>query len=292
MQRLRRLLPPAAMAVLVFFLLHMPAAIAGVRAGMAVSVTSVVPSLFVFSVAADLLVSLTGGSLRPLSPKMSAFLLGTLCGFPVGAVVCERMCKSGAMSARDAARLAPFVNNASPAFLLGAAGSLFGDGRIGAVLFAAQFCAAAVCCLPLRMEKGGSGTPQAMPPPADALFGAVDRSVAAMLRVTALICLFSALLAVLRGYIRGDAPFAALATLLEIGSGTARCAELFGTSPRSAALLSAFGCGWSGFCVHAQVLSVLKSAKVKYTRFLLCKAGEGVLCAIFAFCLCKFVLGY
>ena len=113
-----------------------------------------------------------------------------------------------------------------------------------------------------------------------------------MLRVTALICLFSALLAVLRSYIRAEAAFAALAALLEIGNGTARCADLFTMAPCSAALLCAFGCGWSGLCVHAQILSVLKSVKVRYSRFLLCKAAEGALCAIFAFCLCKFVLGY
>ena len=71
------------------------------------------------------------GSLHPLSPKLSVFLLGALCGFPVGAVVCERMCESGALAKRDAARLLPFVNGASPAFLFGAAGSLFGDWRIG-----------------------------------------------------------------------------------------------------------------------------------------------------------------
>lgn len=291
MLKLRWLLPPAALLALLFFLLHVPAVAEGVRAGMVVSAVSVLPALFFFAVAADLIISLTGGSLRPLSPKLSAFLLGALCGFPVGAVVCERMCESGALTKRDAARLLPFVNGASPAFLFGAAGSLFGDGRIGAVLFLSQLAAAAVLCLPMRTERR-DGKPQAAPPIADTFFGAVDRGVQSMLRVTALICLFSALLAVLRSYIRADAAFAALAALLEIGNGTARCADLFSAAPCSAVLLCAFGCGWSGLCVHAQVLSVLKSVKVRYSRFLFCKAAEGALCAIFAFCLCKFALGY
>ena len=291
MPKLRRLLPPAALLALLFFLWHVPAVAEGVRAGMVVSAVSVLPALFFFAVAADLIVSLTGGSLHPLSPKLSAFLLGALCGFPVGAVVCERMCESGALAKRDAARLLPFVNGASPAFLFGAAGSLFGDWRIGTVLFLSQLAAAALFCLPMRTERCG-GRQQAVPHAADAFFGAVDRGVQSMLRVTALICLFSALLAVLRSYIRAEAAFAALAALLEIGNGTARCADLFTMAPCSAALLCAFGCGWAGLCVHAQILSVLKSVKVRYSRFLLCKAAEGALCAIFAFCLCKFVLGY
>lgn len=283
---------PAALLALLFFLLHLPAVAGGVRDGMTVAAVSVLPALFFFAVAADLVVSLTDGDLRPLSPKASVFLLGALCGFPVGAVVCDRMCARGALDQQDAARLLPFVNNASPAFLFGAVGSLFGDGRIGLLLFVSQLAAAAVCCLPLRIRKSPARQSSAPPAAADAFFGAVDRGVQSMLRVTALLCLFSALLAALRGYFRHDAVFAALAALLEIGNGAARSAALFAAAPCAAVTLCAFGCGWSGLCVHMQVLAVLKSVKVKYNRFLLCKAAEGALTAIFAFCGCKFVLGY
>ena len=130
MRKFGWLLPPAMLVLLTFFLLHIPAVVGGVQSGMATAALSVLPALFFFAVTADLTVSLTGGDLRPLSPKASVFLLGALCGFPVGAIVCERMCASGALDRRDAERLLPFVNNASPAFLLGAVGNLFGDRRL------------------------------------------------------------------------------------------------------------------------------------------------------------------
>ena len=113
-----------------------------------------------------------------------------------------------------------------------------------------------------------------------------------MLRVMALICLFSAILAVLRCYIPNNTVFAALALLLEIGNGAARSAELFGTSPCAAVTLCAFGCGFSGICVHMQVLSVLRSVKVRYNHFFFGKVMLSAMTAFFAFCGCKFVLGY
>ena len=142
MRKFGWILPPAMLVLLAFFLLHIPAVVGGVQSGMVTAALSVLPALFFFAVTADLTVSLTGGDLRPLSPKASVFLLGALCGFPVGAIVCERMCASGALDRRDAERLLPFVNNASPAFLLGAVGNLFGDRRIGVLLFLSQLAAA------------------------------------------------------------------------------------------------------------------------------------------------------
>lgn len=292
MRKFGWLLPPAMLVLLTFFLLHIPAVVGGVQSGMATAALSVLPALFFFAVAADLTVSLTGGALRPLSPKASVFLLGALCGFPVGAIVCERMCASGALDRRDAERLLPFVNNASPAFLLGAVGSLFGDRRIGVLLFLSQLAAASILCLPRRIKTQSDTVNAVPPPPADAFFDAVDRSVQSMLRVMALICLFSAILAVLRCYIPNNTVFAALALLLEIGNGAARSAELFGTSPCAAVTLCAFGCGFSGICVHMQVLSVLRSVKVRYNHFFFGKVMLSAMTAFFAFCGCKFVLGY
>ena len=292
MRKFGWLLPPAMLVLLTFFLLHIPAVVGGVQSGMATAALSVLPALFFFAVAADLTISLTGGALRPLSPKASVFLLGALCGFPVGAIVCERMCASGALDRRDAERLLPFVNNASPAFLLGAVGSLFGDRRIGVLLFLSQLAAASILCLPRRIKTQSDAVNAVPPPPADAFFDAVDRSVQSMLRVMALICLFSAILAVLRCYIPNNTVFAALALLLEIGNGAARSAELFGTSPCAAVTLCAFGCGFSGICVHMQVLSVIRSVKVRYNHFFFGKVMLSAMTAFFAFCGCKFVLGY
>lgn len=292
MRKFGWLLPPAMLVLLTFFLLHIPAVVGGVQSGMVTAALSVLPALFFFAVTADLTVSLTGGDLRPLSPKASVFLLGALCGFPVGAIVCERMCASGALDRRDAERLLPFVNNASPAFLLGAVGSLFGDRRIGVLLFLSQLAAASILCLPRRIKTQSDTVNAVPPPPADAFFDAVDRSVQSMLRVMALICLFSAILAVLRCYIPNNTVFAALALLLEIGNGAARSAELFGTSPCAAVTLCAFGCGFSGICVHMQVLSVLRSVKVRYNHFFFGKVMLSAMTAFFAFCGCKFVLGY
>lgn len=284
--------PVFALSMLCFFLLHLPAVIAGVQSGARICVAAVLPALFFFAVAADLILTLTGGRLPLLSPRTSLFVLGALCGFPIGAIVCARLRQGGVLDERTAARLLPFVNNASPAFLLGAVSKLYGDARIGILLLVSQLAAAALLSLPwrgARTERLPTSREVSM---ANAFFDAIDRSVHSMLRVTALICLFSALLAVLRDTVQYEPVFVTLALLLELGNGTASAAALMPTAPLAAITLCGFACGWSGICVHMQVWSVARSIKIKYSRFLLCKVAEGMLCALFSFCLCKIVLGY
>lgn len=292
MSKLRWLRPIFALSVLIFFLMHLPAVISGVQNGAMICIGTVLPALFFFAVAADLILSLTSGRLPFLSPKVSIFLFGALCGFPIGAIVCERMRHDGIVSDRTAAHLLPFVNNASPAFLLGAVSKLYGDARIGMLLLISQLAAAAILCLLCRGENPENRSTRETVSATTAFFDAVDHSVHSMLRITALICLFSALLAVLRDTVPSEPLFVTLALLFEIGNGTASAAALRQISPLAAVTLCGFVCGWSGICVHMQVLSVAQSIKIKYSHFLLCKAAEGVLCAFFTFCLSKIILGY
>lgn len=291
-QAFARLKFPAAVCGVLLLLFHISAVVEGVRGALTVCAVSIIPSLFVFMIAADLTVTLTAGDTCGLPPKYAVFLLGALCGFPVGAVVCERMAASGALSEEDAARLLPFTNNASPAFVVGAVGGMLGDRRLGVLICVSQIVASLLFLLPMRIEHRVSAPSAVQVPIGDAFFSAVDGAVRNILRISGLICLFSAILAVLRIYVRTPFFYAALAALLEIGSGTSFCASLFSNAPFAAVALCAFACGWSGICVHLQILSTLKSIKVNRFQLLLCKAAQGLLTTFFAIIGCKFLFGY
>ena len=108
----------------------------GVRDGISLCLASVIPALFPFFVAAQLLTSLgaaeaLGRAAGPLFRRLfgidgagaAAFLLGLIGGYPVGAKTTESLVRQGLLTPEDGVLLLTFCNNAGPAFILGIAGS-------------------------------------------------------------------------------------------------------------------------------------------------------------------------
>ena len=122
-----------AAAVLALLLLIRGAAAAqGVRDGIDLCVTSVIPALFPFFAASQLLVSLgaaeaLGRAAGPLFRRLfgmdgagaAAYLRGLIGGYPLGAKTAESLVRQGLLTPEDGALLLTFCNNAGPAFILG-----------------------------------------------------------------------------------------------------------------------------------------------------------------------------
>ncbi len=273
---------PAAALLLLLCVFHIEAIIAGIRAALSVCAVSIVPSLFLFLVLSDMIVSILLSESRTAFSKYTVFFLGALCGFPTGAAICERLCKEQALDARSAARLLPLCNCVSPAFVIGAIGaSMLGDIRIGILLYVSQFFATLVFLLPLRVHFSATDRQPETRSFAEIFFAATEKSVGSILRICALICLFSALLSILRVYC-SETVYGILAVLLEIGCGASAAASMFNTSPMSSLVLCAFACAWSGICVHFQIFSAARSIKVNAFRFVICKSALGILSAVIA----------
>jgi len=105
----------------------------GVRDGISIAINNVIPSSFVFSVICDYYVSMRNRSIPLLShliskmtelpePVCDIMLIGSLCGFPTGALMLRREVDTGSLANEDAQSLAPFVSNPSVAFTVGAVG--------------------------------------------------------------------------------------------------------------------------------------------------------------------------
>ena len=64
------------------------------------------------------------------------FLISNTAGYPVGAVMLERLCKTGRISRRTAELSVCFCYSSGPAFIVGTVGiSLFGNAKTGILLF-------------------------------------------------------------------------------------------------------------------------------------------------------------
>ncbi len=148
--RLKRNLLPAIFLFFTFGLIifsnsNLPA----IKSGLKLWATSVIPSLFPFFVATELLmhtrlVSQIGILLnRYMKPIFNvrgegafAFIMGIISGYPMGAKLATNFRKNNICSKEECERLLSFTNNSGPLFIIGTVGILmYGNTTIGILLF-------------------------------------------------------------------------------------------------------------------------------------------------------------
>ncbi len=118
-------------SILLFLLLFPSQALLASKSGLHLWFDILIPSLFPFLLLSDFLIS--AGLVQPvvslLSPFFSrflglspegtyTFLMGFLCGYPMGAKISSDLVARGQLSFQEAAYLLGFCNNVSPAFLI------------------------------------------------------------------------------------------------------------------------------------------------------------------------------
>ena len=119
------------------------------KSGLTLWVTSIVPSLFPFFVATELLVNtnipyILGKTLNTIMLPMFnvrgegsfAFIMGIISGYPTGAKIACDFRKKNILTKEECERLLSFTNNSGPLFVIGTVGiSMFGNSTIGLLLF-------------------------------------------------------------------------------------------------------------------------------------------------------------
>lgn len=281
----RRLFSAAAQcaAILLFLLLlAAPQKISvPVRDSLRFCAEALVPSLFVYMVLSSAVVSLPVASrlLSRFGCELSVWLLGTLCGLPIGAVAAEKLYLSGAVDKRRAEFLLAFTNNAGISFLSGYVGAgLFGSTSAGLRLAAYQAVSSAVSAFVLkRIMFGGARIGRCPPPRSSApdLRKAIVDSASAMINICACAVFFAAISDFLSSVfmLRGAASVL-LRSVLEFSSGCAAAGEIGG---REGFALCAFACGQTGLSVAMQIRAVTGGRLSMRPYF----AGKAVNCAVF-----------
>ena len=287
--RWRLLLPLGGIAL---FLCRPEAARAGAREGLTLCAAVLIPSLYPVSVLSGCLLRMADGRgterlagrwMRALFglPAAAALplALGLLGGFPLGARLAAEACRAGALTREEAARLSGLCNNAGPAFLLGAAGTMLGSPVLGGALLGIQLLSALLTGLLLRRpgEAAAGEVPAAQGQSLWACLPVcIGQSAEAMLRLTGAVVFFRAFTACLGSLLSPERLprlwQAALTGLLEVSAGIRQLAWL----PPALALPAAAGliC-WGGLCVHLQAAEALSAAAVPVKPYLRAKALQG-----------------
>ena len=302
-------------------LLYPQASMEAARTGIQLCGNVIIPSLFPFFVLSSLVVELGLAEylgrllerlMRPLfnvgGACASAFALGFIGGYPVGAKTAISLYQNGMCTKTEAERLLAFCNNSGPAFILGVVGAgVFASSRVGVLLCLAH--ALASICIGVLFRFYGAGqerksggrrgtTPRFRAPRFTAAFtGAIKNSFLSTLNICAFVIFFTVVIQMLvtSGFLPGLAqvlgtvlaPFGMtpewarrlLTGLVEISSGVW---TLSGEGALSGRLtMAAFILGWAGISVHCQVLSFLGDSGLSARTYLLGKLLHGGLAALF-----------
>lgn len=154
--------------LLIFSKSNLPA----VKSGLALWANSVVPSLFPFFVATELLmhtniITLFGNVLnRFMKPFFNirgegafAFIMGIISGYPVGAKIASNFRQNNICSKEECERLLSFTNNSGPLFIIGTVGILmFKNTTIGILLFITHLLACVTVGFIFRYWKKDKNT--------------------------------------------------------------------------------------------------------------------------------------
>ena len=281
-----------------------------------------IPSLFPFLVVSSLainsgLAKIAGAALHKPADRIfklpgvcaTAFILGLVGGYPVGAANAIYLYRSGMCNKTQAERLLAFCNNCGPAFILGIAGAtLFGKSSAGFLLYGAHILSSLAVGLIFRFYKGKDAScapavsaPSSTPKSLSSLFTrAIKDSAQSVVNVCAYVIFFSVGIKLL--YLSGVIPFGArlLVALLKpfdlspsfteklIGGFFELTTGVYGVASSGAALSSrlaatAFILGWAGLSVHFQVLDFMSDSGLSARPYIAGKLLHGLFSGIFAY---------
>ena len=271
----------------------------GVSDSIGLCISSVVPSLFLFTVIANFMVNTRIFEIlsRPLhwfskfvfnlsGDEFCVFLLSLVSGYPVGATLILKMLKLGQISRKRAETLLQFCVSAGPAFILISVGEIaLGHRSDGYRLLFAHTLSSVLLCffygLFGRLKSNNSTTctlqhtiktpPQTV---AESFVNSAIDASKAMLSICTFVIVFGAVGRLITTDIPFLSPFSVnlLRGLVEVTKGV----QLFG---RGRLALMAFFLGFGGISVHFQILSIMSSAKCRYWPLLLSRLAHGGLSA-------------
>lgn len=299
-------------------MLYPQEAMQAARDGLGLCYNVIIPSLFPFFVLSSLVVELglagylgraLEGIMRPLfnvnGACATAFALGFIGGYPVGAKTAISLYENGMCTKTEAERLLAFCNNSGPAFILGVVGAgVFGSSTAGLLLYLAHAAASVCIGILFRFYKaggGGKGEPR-LPPRFHAqrftvaFTGSIKSSFFSTLNICAFVVFFTVVIrmlflsgilsAVARGLGFLLAPLGfhqawaekLLTGFIEISSGVW---TLSGSGALAGRLsMAAFMLGWAGVSVHCQVLSFIGGSGLSVRTYLVGKLLHGGLSAV------------
>lgn len=260
---------------------------------------TVIPSLCLFLIAARVLADsgIAGALSAAEFPKrlfgvsgggLLVMAVGFISGYPAGAATASGLCEKNNMSREEAGALLPFVNNAGPAFLVGAVGEgFFVDKRVGAVLLLAQTLSAIALVTITGRKRGFPDAALTSPENVNistTVSSAISSGGATLVAICAFVTVFTVIsdaVVSLLSFYGVDGTLSALVRgSLEITSGLYDLGHLSGGDPLVCVTAAGGLVGFSGISVMMQVFDSASRGGIPTSEYLRGKLLMALFCAV------------
>ena len=211
---------------------------------------------------------------------VSAFLVGALCGFPLGVKVAADLYRQGIISKNECERLIGFSNNTGPAFLISGIGiGLRGSFSDGLILYFSMLISAIITGV--LFSLGRLPTTQATERSIHkfSLPESVSRSVKNTLTVSGFVVLFSVISGIISIFVKNPFLYSALLSLLEVSGASRFFADISLFSRDFSLILTSFAVSFAGFSVHMQAKSFFIGTDISMRIYYMEKLLQGLISA-------------
>ena len=307
--------------------------IIAVRNGLSLWATNVIPSLFPFFVATNLLINTSIISyfeflfkyiMKPLfnvNGKCSfAFIMGIICGYPMGAKIACELRKQNSCSQAEGERLLSFTNNSGPLFIFGTVGtSMFGNNLIGFLLFITHFLASITVGIIFRFWKSDEvffksnnyikekkTNTVTISNLGNIISKSIKDAISSIFMIGGFIVVFSCVISILNAsgilnmistifipffkFFNIDSVFISpfFTGILEITNGINLISKIQIKAISINIITSSFLLGTGGFCVFLQVFSIVSKSDLSIKPYIYGKILHGIISAFYTFILIHF----
>lgn len=268
----------------------------GVREGLSLCIKSVIPSLFPFMVISSFLVQsnilsgidrvfskITYFVFRQPACSGSIIFLSLIGGFPVGASLVKQLYENKKITQSEGQRLLLFCINPGPAFVISCVGvQMLSSQKIGIILFLSVTVSALILGFLTRFMTDAEERTTATEKKqafhfSDSLVSAASKSTNSILLICGWVILFSTLSALVKTAGFHESTVLFLDCLLEVTNGCYKASSVLPVSVIAGII------GWSGLCVHCQVMPTIVKLRLNYKYFItgriICGALSCVLCS-------------
>ena len=260
----------------------------GVIYGIRLSAFGVLPSIFPFFIIADALGSMSFGTRGIFSRIFEkifsisgegarAFIIGNVCGFPLGVKLSSELYESGVISKKEAERLIGISNNPSLAYVISGVGvGIIGSLKAGVSLYISIVISTALVGLVFRRARVKNSNLALNSRQRFDFVQSVKSAGLSSLSVCSYIIFFSAITNLLRFIVGDGLVGTVLTSILEVSGGVSFVSHSEILSDVFLLPCLSFILGFSGFSVHMQARSVA-SNNLSFKKYYVMKVLEGLI---------------
>lgn len=301
--------------------------ISAAKSGLSLWANSVVPSLFPFFIAIELLNNTNVANIlgkffsKIMKPLFNVsgvgayiFIMGIICGYPTGAKIVTKFRQEGLLTKAEAERLLTFTNNSGALFIIGTVGiTLFGNTTIGVLLFITHI----LSCISvgfvfrfwkfndnekLNINKINSNKKNVS---SNILSSSITNSINTILMIGGFIVLFSIIISILNSsklmiflstliepianIFNIDTKFCIpiVSGILELTNGVSLVSSVSNKLLSTNIIISAFLLGFGGISIVLQIYAIIADSDISIFPYIIGKFIQGVFAAIYTFLFIK-----